>query len=659
MSELTKEIARLGQQYQFLSVSTREDAARRFRRHLDLRPLGPETVPLCDALDRVLAEPLIADVDVPGFDRSSVDGFAVRAADVADASQSAPSRLRVLPQILTPGVNPVVEVKPGEAVLIATGGMVPRGADAVVMVENTETFEAENGQIEIEVDAPVSPGRSIAWAGSDISRGEMALRPGVRLGSRELGIVAAIGLAEVPVCRRPRVAILSTGDEILAPGMPIRTGAVYDSNATIIAAAVAELGGEALSYGVVRDDADSLRARVAEALAAADMVILSGGTSKGAGDVCYQVVSEYDNPGILVHGVALKPGKPVCLAVTGGKPLVVLPGFPTSAIFTFHEFVAPVIRAFAGFAEDKAEHVPAVLPLQITSAPGRTEFKMVSLTEKPEGGFAAYPVPKDSGAVSSFSGADGFIVIEAGVDGLPAGSPVEVQIIGRTLRPSDLSVIGSHCVGLDVLAGALEGEGISTKLLNVGSNGGLAAAKRGECDIAPMHLLDAASDRYNEPFLTDDLMLVPGYRRMQGVVFRPGDARFEASDAKAAIATALADAGCLMVNRNAGSGTRILIDDLLAGARPRGYWSQPKSHNAVAAAVAQERADWGVAIETVAHSYGLGFLPLREEHYDFAIPRNRKDRPAVQRFIALLQQDAIRKELKELGFRFENVPGVS
>jgi putative molybdopterin biosynthesis protein len=214
-----------------------------------------------------------------------------------------------------------------------------------------------------------------------------------------------------------------------------------------------------------------------------------------------------------------------------------------------------------------------------------------------------------------------------------------------------LTIIGSHCVGLDVIIGSLQAAGLSVKVLNVGSMGGLAAAKRGECDIAPIHLMDPATGVYNRPLLTPELELIPGYCRLQGIVFRAGDRRFEGRSVQEAIAAALADPDCIMVNRNAGSGTRILTDRMLAGVKPAGYWSQPRSHNAVAVAVAQGRADWGVAIESVACQYGLGFIPMQDEHYDFAVPKARLDRPAVRQFRAVLDDEAVKETLRALTFK--------
>ncbi|WP_448190270.1 molybdopterin biosynthesis protein [Azospirillum sp. sgz301742] len=640
-------VKQAARQQQFLEVASRDEAWDRWRAALDLTPRGEERVALADARGRVLARDVVAGVDVPGFDRSSVDGFAVRASDTAGASEHAPVLLTLNDEVLSAGAQPRETVAPGTATVIATGGMVPRGADAVVMVEHTETHDGD-GELKVEIRKPAVPGGFVAAAGSDIGRGETVLRRGQVLTSREVGVLAAVGLAEVDVLRRPRVAILSTGDEIVAPGQPIRPGAVYDSNAAILAAAVEELGGEPVRLGVSPDSEAELERLVARGVEC-DALVLSGGTSKGAGDLSYRIVSRLNDPGVLVHGVALKPGKPLCLAATKGKPVVILPGFPTSAVFTFHEFVAPVIRALAGLPVAAKEAIAATLPMRVGSERGRMEFVMVSLVRGADG-LVAYPLAKGSGSVTAFSAADGFIAIDQHAEAVEAGTPVSVQLIGGSARPADLILVGSHCVGLDAVVGRLIGEGLTVKALNVGSMGGLNAAKRGECDLAAVHLMDPATGVYNTPFLTPELELVPGYRRLQGVIFRPGDARFESKAGAEAIAAVAADAGCLMVNRNAGSGTRILTDRQLGSIRPAGYWTQAKSHNAVAVVVEQGRADWGVAIESVAKLYGLGFLPLQEERYDFLIPRARLDREPVRRFLAALENAEVGEALKEMGF---------
>jgi len=651
-SRRSSHVENAARQEQFLDVVSREEAAERFYRHLALRPLGSEVVPLARGLSRTLAADVVSDVDVPAFDRANVDGFALRAADTFEAMEQTPRAVRLNAEVLSPGVEPAIEVAPGTGTPIATGGMLPRGADAVVMIEDTDLLPPESGADAariIEIRRAVSPGANITFAGTDIARGETVLRGGQLLTSREIGVLAAIGRNEVEVCRRPRVAILSTGDEIVPPGTTLPPGGVYDSNLAILSAAVEELGGEPVPLGIVTDDEERLRAALEQGLAC-DVVLLSGGTSKGAGDLSYRVVSErVKRPGIVAHGVSLKPGKPICLAVSDGKPVVILPGFPTSAIFTFHEFVAPVIRALAGRPAAQRETVPAVLPQRVNSERGRTEYLLVSLVRGEEG-LSAYPMGKGSGSVTTFSHADGFLTIPAQTELLDAGSRVDVTLLGHGVTPADLVVIGSHCVGLDRLLGLLQRRGLTAKSLYVGSSGGLAAAKRGECDVAGIHLLDPATGEYNAPFVPPELELIAGYRRMQGIVFRPGDARFEGKSTDDAVYVAAGDAACTMVNRNAGSGTRILIDRLLGGRKPAGYAVQAKSHNAVAAAVGQGRADWGVAIETVARMYGLGFLPVQEEHYDFVVPKSRAERPAVKAFRDLLSEAGARDELRGLGF---------
>jgi len=500
-SELLAAVRQAARQEQFLEVVSAEEAKKRFEAHLDLSPLPAERVSLSAALGRVLAADLAAPIDVPPFDRANVDGFAIRAADSAGSADGAPKQIALNPEVIACGHAPKIEVKPGTATTIATGGVVPRGADAVVMIEHTELIESIPA---IELRRGVTPGQFISYAGSDIARGETLLRRGARIGSREIGMLAACGLAEIAVVRRPKVAVLSTGDELVAPGAPMRPAGVYDSNGAIIAAAIAEAGGEPHMLGAFPDDEAALEKAVRAALADSDMVVLSGGTSKGAGDLSHTIVSRLGKPGIVVHGVALKPGKPLCLGVIGDRPIVVLPGFPTSAIFTFHAFVAPVIRARAGLPPEAAQTVNAHVPVRIASEMGRKEFVLVSLVER-DGGMVAFPTGKGSGSVTSFSQADGFLEIDALASALDAGTMAQVTLIGSAAQAPDLVIMGSHDVALDVVVGALSERGFSARMLAVGSLGGVAAASRGECDIAPVHLIDPASGQYNVHLATPDL----------------------------------------------------------------------------------------------------------------------------------------------------------
>ena len=642
---------RAAKQSQFLDVVDRDEAERRLHAAINLQPVDTSSIALGDALGRILAADIVSDVDVPSFDRSNLDGFAVRAGDTYGAQEETPKRLALSHEVIATALVPRAPVAADDAMTIATGGMLPRGADAIVMLEHTEV----DGESVI-IRKPVTPGFGVTFAGTDIARGETVLRRGQVLTSRETGVLAAIGVAEVVVWRRPLVAVISTGDEIVEPGQPMRPGLVYDSNARIVSDAVREAGGEPLFMGIVHDDVDQLRKVVRKAIDTADVVLLSGGTSKGAGDISYYVVRELRDPGIVAHGVALKPGKPICMAATDRKPVVILPGFPTSAIFTFHEFVAPIIRQLGGIAISRekafrAQTQSARLAVKVNSTIGRTEFLLVSLVHSPGGEdeMAAYPMGKGSGSVTTFSQADGFVRIGQHEEIVEANQSVEVTLLSGDLRPADLVVIGSHCIGLDYLLGKIHELGFVTKFIAVGSTGGLQAAERGECDLAGIHLLDLQSNTYNVPFLSSDIDLLTGYGRLQGLVYRRGDMRFEGKSAREAIGNVANDATCVMVNRNHGSGTRILIDQLLNGIEPSGYAIQARSHNSVVASVAQQRADWGVAIRPAATQSNLGFLPISHERFDFAVPVARKNRPAVCAMSKLLRDSAVRRELEKLG----------
>jgi putative molybdopterin biosynthesis protein len=620
---------------QFLRLIDASLAHRLFREAVRPAPVGDEIVPLEAALFRVLAEDVFSPADVPGFDRSNVDGFALCAADTFGADEAHPRRLALEPGEVRPGAAPPGEVAPGAAMRIATGAMLPRGADAVLMAEH-----AEAGAGEILVHRALAPGANVSFAGSDLARGESVLGRGTRLSARETGTLAAAGIAAVRVFRRPRVAVFSTGDEIVPPGAPIRPGLVFDANLALVRDALREIGCAPIDLGVVPDEPARIRAALERAIEA-DAVVFSGGTSKGEGDLSAAAIREVAT--IVCHGVAVKPGKPLILAVaerrgaTGAArvPIACLPGFPASAIFTFHEFVVPILLAMAGAPREVPGVLAARVPVRIAADRGRTEFVLVSLVGGPAGP-AAYPIAKGSGAVTSFARADGFLVLGREREFVEPGEECEVRLLGREVRPADFVAIGSHCLGLDLLLSMVREEGFSTKSIAVGSQGGLIAAGRGECDLAGIHLCDEKGI-YNAPFLKPGMRLLPGYGRMQGIVFRGEAPPLDLFAAR-------------MVNRNRGSGTRVLVDEILRGARPPGYHFEVKSHNAVAAAVAQGRADWGVAIAPVAAAYGLGFRPLREERFDFAVPEARWERPAVAAFRRILASDEARRRLRESGF---------
>jgi putative molybdopterin biosynthesis protein len=420
--------------------------------------------------------------------------------------------------------------------------------------------------------------------------------------------------------------------------------------------AVRELGCEPVSAGIAPDNIGAVESTMESLIAGpdpVDVVLLSGGTSKGEGDINSEAIlrlAEHlpDSLGIVVHGVALKPGKPILLSVVASRPVVVLPGFPTSAVFTFHEFVAPLLRRLSGIPKDATHSVQAIAPMRITSVSGRTEYSLVDLVEGNEG-LAAYPLGAGSGSVTAFGRADGFVRIPATTEYVERGADITVRLLSEQLRTHDLVVIGSHCVGLDYLLGLLADEGYRVKSIPVGSTAGLSALGRGEGDVGGTHLLDAETGKYNDTFLPPGVRLIPGYDRRQGITYRADDSAFTGVDGETLLGEIRSDQH-RMVNRNPGSGTRILIDGLLDGHRPPGYLHQVKTHNGVAAAIEQRRADWGMTLETVAATAGLGFRFVANERFDFAAREDRWDRPAVVALRGLLEDPSVRADLAERGF---------
>lgn len=627
---------------QFLDVLPPAVALRRWLDACPPRPLPAEPVPLDASLGRVLAIDVHSPIDIPAFDRSNVDGYALRSADTLGAAEHAPLVLRLNPESLPTAALPRLTVEPGTATPIATGAMLPRGSDAVLMVEHARLDPPAT----LLVHRPLAPGANLTFAGTDVALGEIPLRRGTLLTPRETSLLAALGLDSIPVLRRPRVAILSTGDELLTPGSPPRPACLYDANATFLAHSCRDLGAEPISLGIIPDDPVAIESAIDRALALpCDLLLLTGGTSKGDGDLSYRALARR-SPGLLVHGVALKPGKPLCLGAIGPTPVAILPGFPTSAAFTFAEFVAPLLRRLTGRPPDPTTTVTASLPDRLNSDRGRSEFVLVRLLDTPNGP-VALPLGKGSGSVAALSAADGYLTIPQSVEFLDPNEPAPVTRIGRPRPPDDLVVVGSHCPGLEALLGLLADLGFSSHTLWVGSHAGLAAATRAHCDLAGTHLLDPVTQTYNQTLYPPSVHFLPGYGRMQGLVHRPDDPRFLGPIGPL---TALDDPSLFMVNRNRASGTRTLIDQLLAGRRPPGYAIEARSHHAVAASVRQGRADWGLTIAPVASSYGLAFHPLRSERYDFAIPASRSHRPAVIAFNNLLHSDPARSLLTHLGF---------
>ena len=644
----------------FHTLQTLEDARGKIELAYPIQPLGVDNVPLTEALDRALAKDIAAPVDVPAFDRSQMDGFAVRAADTFGSEENNPKRLKIIARIEA-GEKPQVTVLPQSAVEIATGAPLPKGADAVVIVEQTEEVDGI-----LHVFKAVPPGANIMPAGSDISSGEVVLRSGAKLSFREIGVLASLGIEKVPVYMRPRVAIISTGNELAPPGGSLEYGRVYDTNTYMLFAALQELGCAPVIVGVVGDKRDELLRRVLDALSSSDLVLTSGSTSAGFGDMIYQIFEEIDPRGLLVHGLAVKPGKPTLAALLKGKLVFGLPGYPASAITIFNQLVKPVLRKMLGQRDTLPEAaINARMAFRVHLDKGRRELFPIHLIEKSPGEYVAYPILKGSGAVTSFSMADGFIDAPETLQFLDEGEVVTVQLFSDRIKPANLVLIGSHCAGVDTLLSILGEEDVSlrAKVVNVGSMMGLESVSKGEADVAGIHLLDESGE-YNLPFiekmkLKNKVHLIRGYDREQGFVSRRDEPQVNSVED-------IVDRKLTFINRNPGSGTRILIDTLIKRyskksqtdfesikARITNYNVETKTHSAIASAVKYGRADAGVATRTYAERYGLAFSLITNEKYDFAVPKDRMEKPTVQRFVSALKS----KEFKE---RLEReAPGFS
>ncbi|VVB93963.1 Uncharacterised protein [uncultured archaeon] len=444
------------------------DEAKNIINGLDIRP-GPIEVDIENASGCVLAEDIVSEVDVPPFTRASMDGYAVCAPDTYQAREDMPVRL-VLAGSIPTGSNPDIHIERGEAAEISTGAVMPAGADSVVMVEYTHIDKG------LHIHRPVSINENVMHAGSDIMVGERVLKKGTLLTAREIGVLASIGKKTVSVLRI-NVGIISTGNELAEPGCELAEGEIYDINSFSLFCAIKECGGTPVRYGIVKDNANEITKALKKAAEVCDIILPSGSTSAGSGDIMYRIIEK--NGAVLAHGIDIKPGKPAIIGKVFGKPVFGLPGYPASSLTIFNEFVAPLIRKIIGKKEERLQ-IKARMAVRIRSE-GRSQLLPVGIVRD-----FAYPVDKGSGAITTLSEADGFIKIPGNVEMIAAGEFVDVTLFGK-LEPSDLLFVGSHCLGLDTLADLTR---LKMRVINAGSSGGLSAIRSGIADIAGIHLLD-------------------------------------------------------------------------------------------------------------------------------------------------------------------------
>ncbi|MFB6069832.1 MAG: molybdopterin biosynthesis protein [Halanaeroarchaeum sp.] len=590
---------------------------------LDLTP-DSETVPIDEAGGRVLAERVDATIDVPGFARAGKDGYAVDARDTFGADEVDPVSLEVIGEVHA-GTAPDVTVGEGEAAEISTGAVLPDGADAVVMVERTE--EADGSVL---VGTAVAPGDAVMQPGADIAAGERGLGPGTVLTAREIGLLSALGVDEVPVRGQPTVGIVSTGDELVRPGDDLRheAGQIYDVNSYTIATAVREAGGNPVLYPHAGDDYDEMERLLREAAGECDLVLSSGSTSASAVDVIYRVVE--DRGEVLVHGVAVKPGKPMIVGRLEASAYVGLPGFPVSALTIFRTFVAPAIREAAGRPEPRTATVEGTMAVQERYAEGRTRMLPVGLVTDGRGDTLVYPVDKGSGATTSLVEADGFVRVDADTEYLAEGEPVTVTLFSPDVRAPEVLGVGEDDPALSRLLDEVQ----SPRYLAEGTREGLRRLREGVPDVAVV-----AGPLPEDPAGRE----LGGWTREWGLVVRGDDA------GRVETLADLIEHDVRFVNRDRTSGLRADLDERLerlADERDatrheladaiHGYDRTVRAHESPARMVARGDADAGLALRATADRLGLGFVSLGEQSVRAFVAPDRSAKPGVREFAEAL-----------------------
>ncbi|HUJ19051.1 MAG TPA: molybdopterin biosynthesis protein [Nitrospirota bacterium] len=625
-------------QKKYLSNEPLAEAIRKYSDALTaahiVSPLAGERIPVADAPGRVTSEAVIAKISSPFYHSAAMDGYAVRFIDTFGAGETRPRRLAV----------------PEQSVAVDTGDPLPDGFDAVIMIEDVE----KTSEAEIEILKPATPWQHVRLVGEDIVATELIIPENHVIRPVDMAAMIASGHTTVMARRRPVVAVIPTGTELVEPGSELKKGDIIDFNSTMLSAMAAECGARAVRTGIVRDEAALLAKTVLGALADSDLVVINAGSSAGREDFTADVLAGLGR--VLVHGVSIKPGKPVILAIVQGKPVIGIPGYPVSAALTFALFVKPLIYALQGLKAPEAETVTARLSRQVASSLGQEEFIRVKLGSV-AGNLIATPVTRGAGALMSLVRADGIIRVPAMSEGIAAGQEIGVELLrtGGDIR-NTIVCIGSHDNALDVLGNYLKKKHpeLTLSSAHVGSMGGLLAIKRGEAHVAGTHLLDEETGEYNVSYIRKLLpdtrtVLVNLVHRTQGFIVPKGNPKgirgFED----------LVRPDVVFVNRQAGAGTRLLTDLSLRKLKidpntVKGYHHEEFTHMAVAAAVASGAADTGLAVLSAAQALGLDFIPVAQERYDLAVPQEFYETPMVQALFGIIRGDkGFREEIIAMG----------
>jgi putative molybdopterin biosynthesis protein len=615
-----------------------EEAQARFWRALDrvgaLTPLTAEQVVIDEALGRVTAEPVFARLSVPHYHAAAMDGIAVRADDTLGASETSPVQLQVGTQ----------------AIWVDTGDPLPPETNAVIMAEQVQDL----GDDRLEILAAVAPWQHVRSMGEDLVATELVLPENHVLTAVDLGALTAAGHTCASVRRKPRVAILPTGSELVEAGhAPLAPGAIVDFNSVTLAGQVREWGGEPTRLPITPDDRTLILERTRNALDQHDVVVVNAGSSAGSEDYTAGIVRELGE--LLVHGVAIRPGHPLVLGVAHGKALIGLPGYPVSAILTSDLFLKPLLYRLQAIPFPERTSARATMTRKLLSPMGEDEYVRVKLGEVGDRLIAA-PLSRGAGVIMSMVRADGLVRIPRFSEGVHAGAEIDVQLLrGMDDIRKTVVAIGSHDLALDLLSNALARRrpGASLASANVGSLGGLLALSRGEAHLAGSHLLDESSGDYNVSYIREYLadrrvVLVHLAGRVQGLIVPHGNPLALSTLAD------LARSGLQFVNRQRGSGTRVLLDYHLgllgiSASSVAGYEREQYTHLAVAADVASAAADTGLGILAAARALDLDFVPLFNEQYQLVIPREHYESEVLAEVLAILRDETFQAEVNALG----------
>ncbi|MFO7642799.1 MAG: molybdopterin biosynthesis protein [Desulfosarcina sp.] len=623
----------------YLNMKPLEEAREILFHHFcALGTLAAERVSPPDAVGRVLAEAVIAAVSSPNFHAAAMDGVAVKAEATFGASESRPKELSV----------------GSEAHFLNTGNVMPEGTDAVIMIENVQLV----GDDRIRIEAPAFPWQHVRKLGEDIVATELLYPRGHTVTAYCVGALISGGVYRVPVRRKPRVLLVPTGSELVdwratAPD-DLKPGQVLETNAYVLGKMIEGCGGQAIRHERVMDDLERIRQTVAEAVAGdVDMVLTIGGSSAGSEDFALPVLQDLGR--MLVHGVTIMPGKPVILGDIRGKPFFGIPGYPVSAIIAFEQFVQPLIRRMLGLPDEPRPSVAVVPTRKIASKLGVEEFLRVKLGQVGDR-IVATPLPRGAGMITSITEADGIIRIPRQAEGIKDTEPVRAELLKplAAIR-NTIVIVGSHDNTLDVLADQLRvgDAGLTLSSSHVGSMGGLMAVKRGVCHLAGTHLLDTQSGEYNRSYVQRYLVGTPV--RLVNLVMRDQGLIVPAGNPKGI--RGIDDLGrddIVFINRQGGSGTRILLDYRLgqvglAPERIRGYRTEEFTHMNVAVAVLSGAVDAGLGIFAAAKALGLGFVPVVTEQYDLVIPEIFFESKNIQTLLQTIRGDAFKERVHALG----------